>query len=257
MEGKSDEEILNLEIHTFLNSLLLFRIGIRLLLGQHIGLHNPSPAGQIGIVQKDCDPAQVARHAFYNAMDLFLMTYGVAPDLEIVGKVDAKFPYVESHLQLMLFELIKNSMRAIIETHALEKDGKTINHEKKLPPIRIVISEGEEDVCIKVSDEGGGIPRSAMEKIFTYMYTTAPTRQFSDDDNDEEDNDDDDAARLKQEGAILSGFGYGLPICKVYAQYFGGNLKIISMEGYGTDAYLYLSKLDSHEAIPGGRRLRV
>lgn len=42
---------------------------------------------------------------------------------------------------------------------------------------------------------------------------------------------------------MLAGYGYGLPISRLYARYFGGDLQIISMEGYGTDAYLHLNRL--------------
>jgi K+-sensing histidine kinase KdpD len=38
---------------------------------------------------------------------------------------------------------------------------------------RLVVAEGGEDVTIKVSDEGGGIPRSGMNRIWTYLYSTA------------------------------------------------------------------------------------
>jgi pyruvate dehydrogenase kinase 2/3/4 len=49
-------------------------------------------------------------------------------------------------------KLLKNSMRAVVEFH----DGK-----KNLPPIKIIIADSEtnEDIAIKISDEGGGIPR--------------------------------------------------------------------------------------------------
>ena len=57
-----------------------------------------------------------------------------------------------------MFELLKNSMRATMEHHE-EKDN--------MPPIRLVIADGEanEDVVIKVSDEGGGVSRSHMDRI--------------------------------------------------------------------------------------------
>jgi pyruvate dehydrogenase kinase 2/3/4 len=49
----------------------------------------------------------------------------------------------------------------------------------------------------------------------------------------------------------IAGFGYGLPLSRLYARYFGGDLSIMSMDGWGTDAYLYLNKLgDSQEFLP-------
>jgi signal transduction histidine kinase len=41
---------------------------------------------------------------------------------------------------------------------------------------RLVVAEGGEDVTIKVSDEGGGIPRSGLARIWTYLYSTAKSR---------------------------------------------------------------------------------
>jgi signal transduction histidine kinase len=43
-------------------------------------------------------------------------------------------------------------------------------------PARLVVAEGGEDVTIKVSDEGGGIPRSGLARIWTYLYSTARQR---------------------------------------------------------------------------------
>ena len=39
--------------------------------------------------------------------------------------------------------------------------------------------------------------------------------------------------------------GYGLPIARVFARYFGGDLNIVSTEGWGTDAYIYINRLES------------
>lgn len=50
--------------------------------------------------------------------------------------------YVPSHLRLMLFELVKNSLRAVQERY--------VDSEKVAPPIRIIVADGVEDVTIKV-----------------------------------------------------------------------------------------------------------
>jgi pyruvate dehydrogenase kinase 2/3/4 len=53
------------------------------------------------------------------------------------------------------------------------------------------------------SDRGGGIPRSKADKIFRYMYSTAPRPvSFTD---------------SQHSGPTpLAGFGYGLPIVNFY-----------------------------------------
>eukprot|EP00121_Abeoforma_whisleri_P006328 Awhi_evm1s5753 len=55
-------------------------------------------------------------------------------------------------------------MRAVVEYHE-END--------EMPYIKAVIVEGEEDITIKISDEGGGIPRSDLASVNSYLYTTA------------------------------------------------------------------------------------
>ncbi|CAI5959412.1 unnamed protein product [Closterium sp. NIES-64] len=73
--------------------------------------------------------------------------------------------YVPTHLHQMVFELCKNSLRAVQERFA---DADT-----DPPPIRVVVADGIEDVTIKISDEGGGIPHSGLPHIRTYLYSTA------------------------------------------------------------------------------------
>jgi pyruvate dehydrogenase kinase 2/3/4 len=172
----------------------------------------------------------VARNASEDARAMCLREYGSAPDVNIYGDPDFTFPYVPSHLHLMVFELVKNSLRAVQE--------RFMDSDRDTPPIRIIVADGLEDVTIKISDEGGGIPRSGLPKIFTYLYSTADNSQIE----NYEGSDD---------GVIMAGYGCGLPISRLYARYFGGDLQIISMEGYGTDAYLHLSRLgDSLEPLP-------
>ena len=41
----------------------------------------------------------------------------------------------------------------------------------------------------------------------------------------------------------IAGYGFGLPLSRVYARYFGGDIHVQSMHGYGTDVYLNLNHL--------------
>lgn len=148
-------------------------------------------------------------------------------------------------MQHMLFELLKNSLRAVVERYGVE-------NEDNYPPIKVIVVEGQEDITIKISDEGGGIPRSEMPLVWTYLYTTAQSEDLDPDFQ---------ASDFK---APMAGFGYGLPLARLvcfpsgvkarwrallmfvstslqYARYFGGDLRLISMESYGTDVYLHLN----------------
>jgi pyruvate dehydrogenase kinase 2/3/4 len=114
-------------------------------------------------------------------------------------------------------------MRATVDWHGVDGD---------FPAIKVIIADGNEneDVVIKVSDEGGGIPRSNMKKIWSYLFTTAdPAIQEG-------------MVALNQDvdhgiDSPLAGLGYGLPISRSYCRYFGGDLSIMSMEGHGTGMY--------------------
>ena len=64
------------------------------------------------------------------------------------------------------FELYKNAMRAVIERHG--------EAAKSYPKIQTLIVKGKEDLSIRITDHGGGIPHSKLPQIFKYMYSTAP-----------------------------------------------------------------------------------
>ncbi|KAL8141446.1 hypothetical protein V2J09_014478 [Rumex salicifolius] len=206
------------EIHEFLDRFYLSRIGIRMLIGQHVALHDPNPdPDQIGYIHTKMSPVEVARNASDDARCLCMRQYGCAPDIHIYGDPNFKFPYVPSHLHLMVFELVKNSLRAVQESY--------MDSDKIAPPVRIIVADGLEDVTIKVSDEGGGIPRSGLPRIFTYLYSTA--------ENPLEVNTELGMGEM----VTMAGYGFGIPISRLYARYFGGDLQIISMEGYVLQAH--------------------
>jgi pyruvate dehydrogenase kinase 2/3/4 len=66
----------------------------------------------------------------------------------------------------MAFELYKNAMRATVEHH-----GQAV---REYPKINTLIVKGKEDLTIRITDFGGGIPRSKIPFVFKYMYSTAP-----------------------------------------------------------------------------------
>ena len=97
------------------------------------------------------------------------------------------------------FELLKNSLRAVVERFGAD-------NEEKFPPIKVVVVEGSEDITIKISDEGGGIPRSAVPLIWTYLYTTMSDEGLE--------------ANIESSdfSAPMAGFGYGLPLSRLVSQ---------------------------------------
>lgn len=51
------------EIHSFLDGFYLSRIGIRILIGQHVSLHEEKREGYIGAINTACDPHHLVQQA--------------------------------------------------------------------------------------------------------------------------------------------------------------------------------------------------
>ncbi|XP_069692460.1 pyruvate dehydrogenase (acetyl-transferring) kinase, mitochondrial isoform X2 [Periplaneta americana] len=223
-------------IQYFLDRFYMSRISIRMLINQHTLLFGGELNGHsrhVGCIDPQCDLVGVVRDAYENARFLCDQYYLASPDLivkehnELEQGSPIRIVYVPSHLYHMLFELFKNSMRAVIEHH-----GSNAEHH---PPIEVTVVKGREDICVKMSDRGGGIPRSQTDMLFNYMYSTAPQPPKSD-----------------THTVPLAGYGYGLPISRLYARYFHGDLILLSCEGYGTDTIIYMKALsnEANELLP-------
>ncbi|MBN3282911.1 PDK3 kinase, partial [Polyodon spathula] len=227
-------------IQYFLDRFYTNRISFRMLINQHTLLFgndtNPAHPKHIGSIDPTCNVAEVVKDAYETAKMLCEQYYMAAPELKI-EEFNAKAPekniqvvYVPSHLFHMLFELFKASenLLATVELHEGRREG--------IPPIKTMVTLGKEDLSIKICDKGGGVPLRKIERLFNYMYSTAPRPNFE----------------PSNTAAPLAGFGYGLPISRLYARYFQGDLKLYSMEGVGTDAVIYLKALssESFERLP-------
>merc|ERR1719481_1908608 len=172
----------------------------------------------VGTIDQNCDILAICNDAYDAASIMCDQEYFEHPKLTATAmdasddneatqeKVTAV--YVPSHLHHILFEIFKNSMRATCEFS--EKKG-----EAKLPSIKCKIFKTEEDITIKISDQGGGINRWMRKKVFNYMYTTAP--QVLPDVSDSF-----GSMGLGDESLPMHGLGYGLPISRLYARYFKG-----------------------------------
>ena len=228
VRGQQENYEIQEDTNAFLDRFYLDRIGIRVLIGQYLALRQPPVKNYVGIICSQTSPYEIVKRAIDDAAFMCSRKYGDAPEVIMSGRLDLTFPYVPTHLHYILLELLKNSMRATVEWHGIDED---------YPPIKVIIADGDEneDVVIKVSDEGGGIPRSNIDKIWSYLFTTAdPQIQENIVGNSSDSNGGVDHGI----DSPLAGLGYGLPISRSYCRYFGGDLSIMSMEGYGTDVSL-------------------
>ncbi|XP_004702730.1 pyruvate dehydrogenase kinase, isozyme 4 [Echinops telfairi] len=227
--------VANQNLQYFLDRFYMNRISTRMLMNQHILIFNGSQSGNpshIGSIDPNCDVVAVIQDAYECSRMLCDQYYLTSPELKL-SQLNGKSPgqpihivYVPSHLHHILFELFKNAMRATVETQ---------EHLPALTPVEVMVVLGKEDLTIKISDRGGGVPLRVTDRLFSYMYSTAPTPVMDNSRN-----------------APLAGFGYGLPISRLYAKYFQGDLNVYSLSGYGTDAIIYLKALSSEsiEKLP-------
>jgi len=239
------EERYQAQVEEMLNRFFMARIGIRFLTQHHIESQRNRPHHS-GIINSQCSAMEIARIAAQDAMRVCEFSLGCAPKVEI-GSMDeqARFAYIPMHLQYMLLEILKNACRASVETHGAHS-----------PPVQVWVVHGDEDVTIKVSDRGGGIPRSDLPRVWRYMHSTfrgadGPAWRPRTSHPRPADSVANPLQRGGAAGSRVAGYGVGLPLSRLYARYFGGDLELKSMEGFGTDAYLHLNRLGSNcEQLP-------
>lgn len=234
--GDHYTEQLSANVKDSLNRFFMARTGLRFIMEQHIaGQESRRRNGYSGVIQEQCRPYDVISAAAEEAQDICDRTFGEVPEVVIVGDTDLQFTYVPSHMYYIVFELLKNALRATVE-HA---ENNIDEEDAEIPPIEVVIARGKHDVTIKIADRGGGIPFTNIQNVWDFMYSTARPPE------------DIDFSIADTTSPVLAGYGVGLPLCRIYATYFGGGLNIMSMEGWGTDAYIHLSRLgDRCEALP-------
>ncbi|KAJ7590981.1 alpha-ketoacid dehydrogenase kinase [Mycena floridula] len=268
------------KLDSFMHRMLVSRISRRVLAEHHIALSelysgkkhgDPTGEPHVGIIFTGLNVKRsiekCARLLRQRPADIDLDTPtrgsggpGSWPRIIVDGHVETKFAYVREHVEYMVFELLKNSMRAT----------KLMHRASELPPIRATIAEGANDVSIRISDQGGGLWNSENQiqspsDLFSFSHTRNPLRlersrigalrQLSSTDGGMRGTVDEQLNRWKKAqkdpetdagvGAHPR-FGIGLPMSNIFATYFGGSLQLVSMDAWGTDAYLRLPKLGTN-----------
>ncbi len=263
-----------LDVTRFLDEHLRARIGTRLIAEQHIALHYSSAlhsdeglrhdtdrsSSYIGVIDTALQPAKVIRNCEAFVSEICELKYGVRPTVVINGQPDTTFEHVPTHLEYIITELLKNAFRATVETgkerepievtiaaapEILGHDYATGQHiqpnsdESAIGGFVRAGNSPSSGVTIRIRDRGGGISPTNLPNIWSYSFTT-----FCDDDVHEavSSNGNIDAlnAISGAAGSSLAGLGYGLPLGRAYAEYFGGGIAVQSLWGWGTDVYLSL-----------------
>jgi signal transduction histidine kinase len=269
------------DVTRFLDEHLRARIGTRLIAEQHIALHVSSQPHQdpqtsksaydnssyIGVIDTALQPASIINSCGNFVSEICELKYGVRPTWVIDGEPGTTFAYVPVHLEYIITELLKNAFRATVEsgnyhepvvvTIAAEPEsprgGPSLNKGKANVGERLdenssikPFEDSAPGVTIRIRDRGGGISPEVLPNIWSYSFTT-----FSDDDElpgQTPGSGSTDALNAISgagggEGSSIAGLGYGLPLGRAYAEYFGGGIAVQSLYGWGCDVYLRLKGL--------------
>ena len=174
--------------------------------------------------------------------------------------MDATFPYILNQLQYIIGELLRNSIQAVVEKWSARTD--------RALPIQVLVCETPEQVIIRISDQGGGVPKDVVPHLWsfssgsrseTYLKNLSQVPKMAatmqelelPSPNPDKSRPVDESKKRSYDGSLRSltsrnpylQLGMGLPMSRVYAEYWAGQLELHSLEGYGVDAFLQISKL--------------
>ena len=201
-----------------LDAIFLARIGLRFLLEHYVACDQHLD-GHAGILRMQCSPVRMCEALAAQTQAQLRATYGVAPPIEVVGDASRTFTFVPALLEYVAGTLLKNSSVATLRKVADggEPAGLAGVREASIPAVRCVVAVSDRVVQLKFADEAGGIRRSSLINVWSYRALRSKWWAPAD--------------------------GLSLPLARLYCKYFGGQLSLVPMEGFGTDCYVYLNRL--------------
>lgn len=149
------------DINGFLDRMIRARIGIRVIAEHHLAIHHDKK-DYSGIVNHKLSPLKLLKRIVPHIQEICDMNYAGYPEVRINGLTDTTFPYIDVHLEYILFEILKNSFRATVERCSRLQI-------LDIPPVEVTIARDDDAVSIRVRDQGGGIPESKLHEV-SYFY---------------------------------------------------------------------------------------
>ncbi|KLU90063.1 pyruvate dehydrogenase kinase [Magnaporthiopsis poae ATCC 64411] len=286
------------ELNKFMNRILQSRISRRVIAEQHLALtdgfskkhrhhyhhlhhhdhyHNSSSASCslvdpdfVGNVLVKCVAKDVVERCGAAVKELARSAHGpdvALPEIQIEGDLGASFPFILSHLEYIIGELLRNSVDAVVE-RTTTAAAKNQTRQLPPPPIEVTICESTQHVIVRVSDQGGGIPRDMLPYLWSFSKgphserllgnlgkvpkLSATLQEVRVEADYNYHRPELQGGTTKSSSSSLSSLssrppnlrlGIGLPLSRVYAEYWAGSLELHSLEGYGVDVFLQISKL--------------
>ncbi|GME69044.1 unnamed protein product [[Candida] boidinii] len=222
-------------IHNYLNKIYYQRIQINFLLSHQLCLFNQRNTENskfIGVINPNTNIYDLLEDSIVKTFNLFESNgydYDLnLPDIKInLNNKDLTISCIPNHVIHIIFEVLKNSVLATM--HNTNSSSSSSSKE----PIIINVFDDPDSIEIKICDQGGGIPRDKLSKIWSYHYTTTDSKTSE---NSVE------LLNSTQKETIISGLGFGLPLCKLYILFNHGEFELINHEGFGVDVIIRLPK---------------
>ncbi|KAI8070025.1 branched-chain alpha-ketoacid dehydrogenase [Gongronella butleri] len=210
----------------FMNALLKSRISRRVLAEQHLILseyppvvtsaydHGLPESGRTMVFQ-NCSAQDILQKCTTRLAELYPH---VPVTIQQHGNV--KFAYVVDHIEYILFQILQNASQ---HTNKI--------HPSTSAPVDVMVCANDTDVFFRISDQAGGIDPDTYRQLWSFglhgnfKHVTTWTGTMNEQPNN---------------GAMP--MGMGLPMSKVYAEYWGGDISVMTLNGYGTDAYVRIPK---------------
>lgn len=263
-----------------ISSLLRARISRRLIIEEHLSLtenfrnkrnSSAKPPNVIGDIFFKCSARDHLMITADNASKFIENLYpGIKmPKLVIEGESDLQFQFLTSHLHFILGEILRNSYEATIQHFIASNPGE---HDEP-PPVTVCLVDNKDHVTFRFSDRGGGVAIEPISKVWSFgkdptlgreslaNFHKLPNLHLGTTHSLDDSRKARDSLKLTSIGGIDDNYmkeatlinliqrpansklGLGLAMCKVYADYWNGDVVMHSLKGYGTDTYLKLGKL--------------